>query len=233
MTTTTTAPASIQHDRRTSIAPTHLLGGIGGLVFIATVVVQNAIRASAPGDSASAAEVIHFYTTNRASTLVLAPLFPLGAAGLATFIGTLSSRLSAPATRAPMLAGMLGAAGIFATYTMLVATDVALAGYVHRGASDHAVVTALWMTHNTVFGVLLVGIAVALAGLSAAAAAAGFVAPAWKQAGALGALALAITGAATPALIDGSPILALGLAGFLTWLVFVATSAITLVRRPA
>lgn len=230
--TTTATPASTEHDRHTNIAPAHLVGGIGGLVFIATVIVQNAIRASAPGDNASAAKVIHFYATNHTSTMVLAALFPLGAAGLATFIGALGSRFTASAARAPMLAGMVGAAGIFSTYTMLVATDAALAGYVHRGTPDQGVVTALWVTHNTVFGVLLIGIAVALAGLSASAAAVGFLAPAWKQVGALGALALAITGAATPALIDGSPILVLGLVGFLTWLVFVATSAVTLVRRP-
>jgi hypothetical protein len=177
--------------------------------------------------------VIEFYAANRTSTMVLAALLPLGAAGLAAFVGALGSRLLAPDTRAAGMAGMLGVAGIFATYSMLVATDVGLAGYVHRGAADAGVVSALWVTHNTVFGVLLVGIAVALAGLSAAAAAAGVVARFWKQVGTLGALALAVTGAATPAMVDGSAIIALGLAGFLVWIVFVATGSIMLVRRPA
>lgn len=229
--TTTAASTSLEHDRRAAVAPSHLVGGAGGLVFIATVIVQNVLRASAPGDGASAAHVIHYYATSRASTMVLAALFPIGAAGLAAFLGTLGSRLSVPAGRAPAMAGMLGAAGIFAAYSMLVATDIGLAGYVHRGASDPGVVSALWVTHNAVFGVLLVAIAVALAGLSAAAAAAGFLASRWKHVGALGALALAIAGAAAPTLVDGRRIIALGLVGFLTWLGFVATCSITLVRR--
>lgn len=164
--------------------------------------------------------------------LALAALFPLGAAGLAVFAGALGSRLAGPVSRAPALAGVLGVAGIFATYTMVIATDVALAGYVHLGGADASVITALWVTHNAVFGVLLVAIAVALTWLSAAAAAARLVAPVWKVLGALGGLALAACGAATPALIDGSPVLALGLAGFLIWIAFVVTAAIALIRRP-
>lgn len=230
MTTTTT---TLERDRRAAIAPSHLVGGVGGLVFIATVIVQNVLRASAPGDGASAAQVIQYYATSRTSTMVLAALLPVGAVGLAAFVGTLGSRLLAPAGRAPAIAGLLGAAGIVAAYSMLVATDVALAAYVHRGASAPAVVSALWVTHNAVFGVLLVAVAVALAGLSAAAVAAGFLAPRWKQVGALGALALAITGGAAPTLVDGSRIIALGLVGFLTWLGFVATCSMTLVRRGA
>lgn len=232
MTVTTTTTASTPRRRGTTIAPTNLVGGIGGLLFVATVIAQNAIRASAPADGASAAKVMHFYATDRGSTMVLAALFPLGAAGLAAFIGALGSRCSAPGARAPVMAGMLGAAGIFATYTMLIATDLALAGYVHRGAADPSVVNALWVTHNTVFGVLLIGIAVALAGLSASAAVVGLLPPLWKQVGALGALALAVTGAATPVLLDGNPIIALGLAGFLVWLAFIAMSSVTFIRRP-
>jgi hypothetical protein len=229
--TATTAPASTPD--RTAIAPAHLVGGIGGLIFAATVIAQNGIRGlTAPAGGATASSVAHFYATHRPATLALAALFPLGAAGLAGFAGALGSRLAGTATRAAALAGLLGAAAIFATYTMVIATDVSLAGYVHLGGTDASVITALWVTHNAVFGVLLVAIAVALAGLSAAASAARLVAPAGQILGALGAVALAATGAATPAVIDGSPVLALGLAGFLIWIAFVITAAVALMRRP-
>lgn len=213
------------------VAPAHLVGGIGGLAFVATVIAQNVIRgASAPAFNADAPTVTQFYATHGTSTAVLSALFPLGAVGLALFIGALGSRLAATPFRAPALAGFLGVAGIVATYAMTVATDVALGGYVGRGAADPGVVGALWVTHNAVFGVLLVSIAVALAGLSVAASAAGLVAGAWKAAGTLGAVALLVVGAATPALLDGSGILALGLAGFLVWVVFVVTAAVALLR---
>lgn len=228
----TTMTEHIARTRGRGIAPARLVGGIGGFVFVATVIAQNAIRGlSAPANNASAATVAHFYATHRPGTFALAALLPVGAAGLAAFIGALGSRLTASTSRAAALAGILGAAGIFATYTMLMATDLAVAGYVHRGGADSNVVAGLWVTHNAVFGVLLVAIAVTLAALTAAASAAGLVAPAWKRAGALGALALAVSAAAAPALIDGSHILALALAGFLVWIAFVARVAVTLIRQ--
>src|SRR5436190_22232228 len=108
--------------KRAALAPSHLVGGIGGLVFVVSVVVQNLIRAAAPSADAHVSSVVHYYTTHRASTLVLAALFPIGAAGLATFVGVLGSRLMGPATRGPALAGIFGAVGVFATFTMLEAT---------------------------------------------------------------------------------------------------------------
>jgi hypothetical protein len=225
-----TTTTGIERVPRAALVPSRLVGGIGGLVFVATVIIQNSVRATAPSFDAAPADVIHFYAGHHGALLTLAILFPFGATGLASFIAGLGTRLAGSATRAPALAGVLGAAGIFATYTMLMATELALGTYVRRGAPDSGVVTALWITHNTVFGVLLVSIAVALAGLSAAAAATRFVPAAWKPLGSLGALALAATGAATPALVNGSPILALGVGGFVVWVLFVATCAVTLLR---
>lgn len=224
--------AGIIRPKRAAIAPSHLVGGVGGLVFVVTVVVQNLVRAAAPSADAHVSRVVHYYATHRGSTLLLAALFPIGAVALAAFVGALGSKLTGQAIRGPGLAGIIGAVGIFATFTMVEATDVALAGYVHRGSANAGVVSALWVTHNAVFEALLVSIAVALAGLSAAASRTGLLVPAWKVAGSLGALALAICAGFSPALLDGSPILALGLAGFLVWVVFVATAAVSLLRHP-
>ncbi len=125
--------------------------------------------------------------------------------------------------RAAAYGGAFGAAGIIGTYTMLIATDLAIAGYVHRGGAVLDVVSALWVLHNAIFGVLLVSIGVALAGLSAAAAASGQIAEWWKALGLLGAVLLLVAAATTPAIIDGSPTMFIGLAGFVVWIAFVAT----------
>ncbi len=49
---------------------------------------------------------------------------------------------------------------------MLTAFDVAIAGYIHRGAADVAVVDGMWVIHNAIFGFLLASIGIALAGLT-------------------------------------------------------------------
>jgi|SRR5579884_2274016 len=227
---TTTAPGQVRG--ATKLAPAQLVGGIGGLVFAVSVAAQNLLRSvDLPGDNANPASVTAYYASHRGVTLALAALYPIGALGLAAFLGALLSRLSAPAVRGAALAGGFGGAGIIAMFTVTLATDTALAQYVHHGHPAPDVVSAMWLTHNAVFGVLLVSIGVALAGLSAASAGAGLVPAAWKRVGLIGAIALAVAGGCTPALLDGSKVLILGLLGFLTWLLFVATAAIALIRR--
>jgi hypothetical protein len=217
-----------------ALAPAGIVGGVGGLVFVASVIAQNLIRASAmPANDARVGRIIDFYGSHRGSSFALAALFAVGAAGIAAFAGALIARLSAAPVRGAALAGAIGVAGVFAVYSTMLATDLALSGYVHRGAPSADVVSAMWILHNAVFGVLLIALGVALAGLSAAAAADGVVAGFWKPVGLLGAVLLGIAGAATPAIIDGSPVMVLGLIGFLTWLAFVVVTAISLLRNPS
>jgi hypothetical protein len=213
--------------------PARLIGGLGGLVFGTSVIAQNLIRASGmPPNDASADKVIDFYADGRGATVALAILFPIGAAGLIAFVSSLVARTSG-ASRVPAVAGALGAAAIFAGYAMTLATDVGLAGYVHRGTPDPEIVSALWILHNAVFGVLMMGIAIALVGLSVAAVDAGILGRVWKRIGVAGALALAVGAASTPAAIDGSPLLVVGVLGFLTWVAFVVRTSTALLKRSA
>lgn len=214
-----------------SLVPAELVGGIGGLVFVVTVVAQNIVRAnSLPADDASATKVIGYYAGHLGTTELLAGLYVLGAVGLMCWLGALLSRLVAEAERASAIAGGFAASGIVAMFTMTVASDVALAEYVHRGAPSAGAVSVLWVLHNSVFGLLLVSIGIALATLSAAAAAAGVVGSAWKRVGPLGGIVLAVAGGCTPILVGGSKVLVVGLVGFVVWLLFVASTAVALLR---
>ncbi len=150
------------------------LGGIGGLVFAGSILAQNVLRASAPANDASPEKIISYYADHRAVSLALAVLFPIGAAGLAAFVATIVSRARG-AARTPAVVGGLGAAALIAMFAIVSATELALSTYVHRGAPDPSVVSALWLTHMSVFGVNLMFIALALAGLAAACVAMGFV----------------------------------------------------------
>jgi hypothetical protein len=235
MTTPTFTPATttptVDATRARALVPARLVGGIGGLIFVASVVVQNALRAGFPANDATARDVTAYYAGHRGVTVVLAALFPLGAIGLATFLGALGSRVAHGEGRAPALAGLFGAAGVLATFTMLVATDVALAGYVHRGASEASVVEGMWVLHSAVFAVLLASIGIALAGLSAASAVSGLLPDWWKAAGLIGGLLLLGACASAPSMVDAGPGLFVGLIGFLVWLVFVTWTSIVLLRR--
>src|SRR6476659_6866916 len=152
---TTISPIPAVATRRAAAVRPGLLGGIGGLVFVGGVLAQNALKATLPANDVGAAEVMKYYTDHRSVTVALAVLMPIGLVGLTTFLGAVISRVVRGAGRAAAITGAFGAAGIIATFTMLTAFDVAIAGYIHRGAANLAVVEGMWVVHNAIFGFLL------------------------------------------------------------------------------
>jgi hypothetical protein len=209
---------------------TGVLGGVGGLVFAGGVLAQNAMRSTFPANDASAAEVMKYYADHRPVTLALAVLMPLGLVGLTTFLGGVLSRVARGAGRAAAVTGAFGAAGIIATFTVLTAFDMAIAGYIHRGAADVAVVDGMWVAHNAVFGLLLASIGIALVGLTRAAALGGLLSTRWMTAGIVGGGLLVAGAMTTPAIIDGSPTMFIGVAGFVVWIAFVIRASMALLR---
>jgi hypothetical protein len=86
--------------------------------------------------------------------------------------------------------------------------------------------------HGAAFGLDLAAIAVAFIGLSRAATASALI-PARLGAALLpGAGFLLIASVFTVALTNGGPWLALGLVGFVTWLVFMVATSVSLLRTP-
>ena len=215
----------------TSLAPARIVGGVGGLVFVSSVVAQNLLRTSLPTNDASIGKITAFYAGHRTETAVLTVLFAIGAVGLATFTGAVLTRLRATVARGPAIGGALGVAGVIALFATTVVTDLALSGYVHRGHPDPGVVGALWILHASAFGILTIFLGIALAGLAAGAAADGLVPAVWKGIGLIGGLLLLAGGAATPAAIDGSKVALVSLVGFLVWLVFVGLVSVALLRE--
>jgi len=234
MNTTISAPrtADTRPQRTRSALRPGMLGGIGGLVFAASVLAQNALRSKFPTNDAGAAEVVKYYADHRAVTLALAVLMPIGLVGLTTFLGGVIARVARGAGRAAAVTGAFGAAAIIATFTVLTAFDVAIAGYIHRGAADVAVVDGMWVVHNAVFGFLLAAIGIALAGLSRASVASGLLSTRWKTAGLVGGGLLLAGATTTPAIIDGSPTMFIGVAGFVVWVAFVIRTSVALLRQP-
>ena len=229
---TLTAPITAERVKvpLTSTARPGLVGGIGGLVFAAGVLVQNTIRSGFPANDATAEEVMRYYADHRGATTALAVLFPVGLVALITFLGAVMSRVLRGAGRTAGFVGAFGAAAIIATFTIVTAADVAIAGYVHRGAADPAVVEGLWVLHNAVFGFVFAAVGIALAGLSTGAAQSGLLSNRWRVAGPIGGALLVAGAMTTPAIVDGSPTFFIGLAGFVVWLAFVVRTGVALIR---
>jgi hypothetical protein len=206
------------------------LAGAGGLVFAAILVVQNIIRAGAPGFDAAPAQVSAYFLGHRAAALVPLGLFPAGMLALFPFAAGVWARTRQEESRWWASVGVLGTATIAALFAIVNITEIVLTAKAAQLASSPAVVQALWTLHTAAFGLDLAAIAVALIGLSRAAASVPLI-PAWIAVAALPGAACLLTAATfTVALANGGPWLAPGLAGFIVWIVLVITASVSLLR---
>ena len=207
------------------------VAGLGGLTFAGSVIVQNVLRAGYPTNDASAQQVAEFYADHRGITFVLAALYPIAAVGIVAFVAGLASYAFRRGAGLPAMAGALGGAAIMANFTVLLATDTAISGYVNRGTAGLEVVEGLWVFHSSVFGVLLASIGIALAGLATAAVKAGVLGLRWRPVAYAGSGLLLAAAMTSPLIIDGAPTMFLGLVGFLVWVAFVAAASVSMLRR--
>ena len=115
---------------------------------------------------------------------------------------------------------------------LLVACEVGLLVSARR--DDLAtVVPVLWVLHNSVFAILTLFIGIALFGLARASHLTGLIPSVIARISAVGALLLAANTALAPIVADrASPVMAVGLVGFIGWLVFVVAASLGM-RRPS
>ena len=229
-----TTTAEVAQEPGTAGALTGRIAGIGGVLFVATIVIQNILRGGvAPQNDASATEVMHYFATHRGVEWVLACLYPIGGIGLALFAGGLCARAfsSGGRARAWAVVGGLGVASIFAMFSSMIATEIALLVSADRSSTALSTMAVLWTLHNSIFAVLLLSIAVGLLGLSRAAVNAGL-APSWiAPMGTLGTVLLASCAALAPAVVAStSPVLAIGALGFVMWIVMDVVVAARMAR---
>lgn len=207
------------------------IGGAAGLLFAASVIVQNLLRgAVAPPMEPSGADLRAYASDAAGITAVLTAMFAVNVVALGLFVGAVVQEVWA---FRPMLAvaGLFGASGVFAMFAL---TTVLNAVVVARGADlEGGALEALWAVHDGAFAMNFPVLALALAALGAAGVAAGITPRVFGWMAPAGGALLVIGGAGAYAILGGSPLLFVGLAGFLVWLAFLVATGLVLLRRPA
>lgn len=204
------------------------LAGAGGIVFVALLVVQNAIRASEPSLAAQPATVATYFAGHRTAVLVPLALFPLGMIALLSYAAGIRRHVRDEQSRWWANLGssaVVVLAGLFAVVNMV---EIVIAADSRLGSAPE-VLRALWTLHSAAFGLDLSAIAIALVGLSRSAYRTGL-APRWLASVALpGAGCLLVASASTVSMAQGGHWLYLGLAGFVVWAVLLVVTGVRLI----
>lgn len=229
--TRTTTPTD--RDRRppvTDAGPVGLarLGGAAGLFFAASVVVQNVVRgAVAPPMQPGADDLLAYAEAAGTATAILMALFAVNVVALGLFLGAVVERSWGIRTGLAA-AGAFGVAGILAMFGLTtVISSVVVARATDLDASS---LVALWSLHDAAFAVNFAALALALVALGLAGVAAGITPPVFRWLAPLGGALLLVAGVGAYSVAQGSPLLFVGLVGFLVWLAFVVATGLRLVR---
>ena len=226
-----TATVDMTRARARESVVTDRLAGVGGLVFAAALISQNLLRANAPGFGAAPAKVTEYFLHHRAAALIPLGLYPVEMIALFMFVAAIRTKPEQEEGRWWATVGVLGSAAIAALFAIVNITEIVLTAKAEQLAPSPSVVQALWGMHAAAFGLDMAAIAVALIGLSRAAASVDLIPAGLKFATLPGAACLFIAAVFTVAIANGGPWIALGLIGFVVWLVFVVMTSVSLLRR--
>jgi hypothetical protein len=229
---TITTPAPAQTEVREGTRP-HRVLALGGAAFTAIVIAQNLIRgASAPQNNAPVTDVLEHYRDDTGIALLLTAMFVVGGVCLTGFVAELTRRLWRRGSEVWTTVGLIGAVGVIGAFSLVVAAEAALVGAAGREAPDLGTIDALWLTHNAVFAILGLSLAMALLGLGRAAAAGGLAPAFFRWLAPVGAAALCVGAAGAPVEVDGSVMATMlpSLAGFVVWLAFLVCTSLRMVR---
>ena len=231
MSVTTAAPHPVR-TRAGSVGTPGRLAGTGGLVFVVALVIQNALRAGGPGFGAAPEKVTTYFLHHRAAALVPLGMFPIEMLGLFAFVAGVWAIANRTDSGWWATLGGLGAASIASLFALVNIIEIVITAKAESLASSPAVVEALWAIHAAAFGLDMAATAVALIGLSRAAASSALI-PRWINAAALAGAGCSLVAATfAVAITNGGAWFALGLVGFVIWIVFMVAASISLLRRP-
>jgi len=115
--TRTEAPAVVSAGR---------YAGIGGLVFVAALVVQNILRAKAPGFDAAPGAVSSYFLHHRVAALIPLGMFPIEMLALFAFVAGVWTSASRNENRWWATIGVLGAAAIASLFALVNIIEIVL-----------------------------------------------------------------------------------------------------------
>jgi hypothetical protein len=207
------------------------VGGLAALGFAGLVMVVNVILGAAgmPQPGATPEDVREFFAAGGPGLTVstaLAPiawiLLPVFAAGVAAA----SRRRSLVQGDAWPLVGLGAAIMQNCLFGGVVATQVVLSA----GGLSADVEWGIWQLHTALFSLNAVSLAIIMASLSLAGVRSGLIRPWHATLGFVSAGVMTVVSVTTPLHMDGGPLGMLGLAGFLAWVVWLATYGVVLLR---
>ena len=207
------------------------LGGFAGFVFLSVVISVNIILGAVglPRAGAAKAEVLAFFADHDAVIGVTTSMATIVWLALAIFTAGIVAAVRSHERTSGESWSLLALGGAImqnAIFTGVAALQVT----VGIAALSDDVTWGLWQVHNALFSLNGAALAIVLVGGSVGGHRAGLLAGWQRSLGLVAASALFASAVLTPFTLDGHAVGTVGLAGFLMWLVWIASVSASLLR---
>ena len=222
-----TTPARSSFDRGPRV-------GVAAIALALSVVMENAVLAGtdAPAYSAPIDDVLTYYAANRDAIAVASGVVAVSLPLLLVFVTALHGlveRRGGEGADWSRLAVAAGAA-LSAVLVLVNVTQVGLALSAGGLAEPTPAFELVWLVHASAFAFALPMLGATFVGAALAAHASRLTAPWQRPLGVVGGSLLLAAGVGNLAIADGSALIFVGLLGFATWLIWLLTTGIRLIR---
>ncbi|MGY0236013.1 hypothetical protein [Longispora urticae] len=208
--------------------------GAAAIAFAVLVLIENVLFAAtgAPGYDSPIGDVLAYYAANRDAVTIVSGLVALYLPLLLVFgtglHGLVERRGGAGAdwSRLAVAAG----ATLSAVFVLVNVLQIGLVLAAGGLAEPTPAFGLVWQMHAAAFALVLPMLGTTCLGSVLAAHASGLT-PAWQRVlGLVGGILLLAAGLGNLAIADGSPLIFVGLLGFVAWLVWLLTTGVRLIR---
>jgi hypothetical protein len=236
MTATVTAPTAHLTAATTAPGPdrtARLAAGIGAVGFATVVLATNAVVGATPAWNASVAEVATFVNDKHDQLALSVAGYAIGMPFLVSFIAGIATRLRAASRREDRVIadiGLLGAVLILPFFAAVVLQRIVMTVGIDERVGGDELLALVWRLEGAAFALNMAVIGVAVFGIGTAASRAGLLPKWFRYLAVVGGVA-SIAGTATGvAMLEGAPVMPLGLVGFASWMVLLLTIGVRQLR---
>jgi hypothetical protein len=213
------------------------LTGAAAIAFAVLVLTENTLfpLTGAPGYDTPLEQVLAYYAGNG---WVIATVSGLVALYLPVLLALLTGLHGLIARRGPAGAdgsrlALAAGAAVAAIFVLVNVLQIGLVLTASGQAQPSAAFDIVWRAHAAAFSFTLPMLGTAAIGTALAGHASGLTRPWQRVLGITGGILLLAAGVGTVAIAQGSPLIAVGLAGFAAWLLWMLTTGIRLLRARA
>lgn len=207
------------------------VAGIGGLVFLITVILENFLRGAPIGNNSPISEIVNYYQVKQSSLAISHSLYILTIPSLLLYASGLFRKLHSMKSDMWARTGWGAANIVIISFSLVVMSDIVLTNISASGTDSSLLILMLFKIHAAAFIINGAVLGTVMIGFGMAAYKIKIFAKWLSILAIIGGILLILSAIPADAVLAGSLIGIPGFVGFLIWLIWLAVTSVKLIKN--